>query len=295
MIEISKIHFVLGNKIQHNVQIEKELELKKNSIKKLTGINKRFITSQNQNSETLALDVCKKLKVNDISKITHIISVTNTPSVRFPGVSNYVSSSLNIKNVFCINLNSGCTGFVDAMILAYDIISNDIKSKILIITTDTYSKFINKKNRSIRPLFSDGASASIIEYKKNGLKLLARKNLNISNTQNDLIFEKNEIYMNGPAVVSMAINHVIPQIKKYSKDIDSLYLHQAGKIVINLLKSKLDKKIFIPTNYEKYGNLVSTSIPAVITENFKKFKKNENIIICGFGVGLSVSILKLGR
>jgi len=295
MIEISKIHFVLGDKIQNNVLIEKELKLKKNSLKKLTGINKRFISSQNQHSETLALDVCKKLKPNDINKITHIISVTNTPSVRFPGISNYVSSSLNIENVFCINLNSGCTGFVDAMILAYDIISNNIKSKILIVTTDTYSKFINKKNKSIRPLFSDGASASIIKYKKNGLRLLARNNFNISNTQNELIFEKNEIHMNGPAVVSMAINHVIPKIKKYSKDIDSLYLHQAGKIVINLLKSKLDKRIFIPTNYEKYGNLVSTSIPAVITENFEKFKKNKNIIICGFGVGLSVSILKLGR
>ena len=295
MIDISKIYFVLGDKTQHNDQIERELKLKKKSIKKLTGISKRFITSKNQNSESLALKVCEKLKPNDTSKITHIISVTNTPSIRFPGISNYVSSNLNIENVFCINLNSGFTGYVDAMILAYDIISNNIKSKILIVTTDTYSKFINKKNRSIRPLFSDGASASIIKYKRNGLKLLARKNFNISNTQGDLIFEKNEINMNGPAVVSLALNHVLPQIKKYSKDIDSLFLHQAGKIVVNLIKFKLNKKIFIPTNYEKYGNLVSTSIPAVITENLKTFKKSKKIILCGFGVGLSVSILKLGR
>ena len=64
---------------------------------------------------------------------------------------------------------------------------------------------------------------------------MARKNLNISNTQGDLIFEKDEINMNGPAVVSLALKHVIPKIKKYSKDIDGLFLHQPGKIVMNLI------------------------------------------------------------
>ena len=41
MIEISKIYFTLGNKVEKNEEVEKELGLKKNSIKKLTGINKR--------------------------------------------------------------------------------------------------------------------------------------------------------------------------------------------------------------------------------------------------------------
>ena len=141
----------LEKKIQPNRQLEKELILKKNSIKKLTGINKRYLASKNENSESLALKVCKKLKPSDISRITHIISVTNTPSIKFPGISNYLSSNLNIENVFCINLNSGCTGYVDALILAYNIISNDKKSKVLIVTADTYSRFINKKDRSIRP------------------------------------------------------------------------------------------------------------------------------------------------
>ena len=295
MIDISKIRFVLGKKIQPNRQLEKELILKKNSIKKLTGINKRYLASKNENSESLALKVCKKLKPSDISRITHIISVTNTPSIKFPGISNYLSSNLNIENVFCINLNSGCTGYVDAIILSYNIINNDKKSKVLIVTADTYSKFINKNDRSIRPLFSDGASATIIKYKKNGFKLLARRNLNIINTQKDLIFKRKEIKMNGPAVVSLALNNVIPELKKYLKNIDGLYLHQAGRIVINLIKSKINKKIFIPSNYEKYGNLVSTSIPVLISENMNKLNKNKKIVLCGFGVCLSVSIIKLRR
>ncbi len=140
MINITKIYYKLGKKIEYNSIIEKKLKLKKNSIYKLTGINKRFVSKKNETSEKLALEVSKNIKNKELLKITHIISVTNTPSIKFPGISNYVSSILNLKNVHCINLNLGCTGYVDALILAYDIINFNKKTKILIITADTYSK-----------------------------------------------------------------------------------------------------------------------------------------------------------
>ena len=295
MISITKIYYKLGKKIEYNSIIEKKLKLKKNSIYKLTGINKRFVSKKNETSEKLALEVSKNIKNKELLKITHIISVTNTPSIKFPGISNYVSSGLNLKNVHCINLNLGCTGYVDALILAYDIINFNKKSKILIITADTYSKYISIKNRSIKPLFSDGASATLIEYKKNGFKSITRITKNISKTQEDLIFKNNEITMNGPAVISLAISHVIPEIKKYSKNVDCIFLHQAGKIVLNLIKESVGKNYFIPTNYEKYGNLVSTSIPVLLKENFSKLKKKSKILFCGFGVGLSVSLFKLEK
>ena len=295
MISITKIYYKLGKKIEYNSIIEKKLKLKKNSIYKLTGINKRFVSKKNETSEKLALEVSKNIKNKELLKITHIISVTNTPSIKFPGISNYVSSGLNLKNVHCINLNLGCTGYVDALILAYDIINFNKKSKILIITADTYSKYISIKNRSIKPLFSDGASATLIEYKKNGFKSITRITKNISKTQEDLIFKNNEIIMNGPAVISLAINHVTPEIKKYSKNVDCIFLHQAGKIVLSLIKESVGKDYFIPTNYEKYGNLVSTSIPVLLKENFSKLKKKSKILFCGFGVGLSMSLFKLEK
>ena len=101
--------------------------------------------------------------------------------------------------------------------------------------------------------------------------------------------------MNGPAVVSFAIKHVIPEIVKNSKNIENIYIHKAGKIVTQLLKSKFKSEKIIPTNYEKYGNLVSTSIPVLIKENFTQFTKNKSVILCGFGVGLSMSLIKLKK
>jgi len=295
VISISNINFKVGEKKVNNFSIEKKFNLKKNSIFKLTGIKNRFISNKGETTEKLALDVCKKLKKKDFTGVTHIIGVTNTPSIKFPGISNFVSSALNLENVHCINLNSGCTGYVDALILAYDIINSNLKSKILIVTSDTYSKHIHKKNRNIRPLFSDGSSVSIVKFDKKGFKSFYRKTKNISGTQKDLIFKENEIEMNGPAVIAFAIKHVIPEIKKIIKNVDSIFLHQAGKLVMNLLKSNLSNKFFIPENYEKYGNLVSTSIPVLLKENYFKLKKNKKIIICGFGVGLSMSLIKLEK
>ena len=241
------------------------------------------------------MDVLKKLSKKDFLNVSHIIGVTNTPSISFPGIANFTSSALNLENVHCINLNSGCTGYVDALILASDIINNDKKSKVLIVTSDTYTKYIHKKNRNIRPLFSDGSSVSIVKFDKKGFKITYRKTKNISGTQQDLIFKGKEIVMNGPAVVAFAIKHVIPEIKKITKNVNSIFVHQAGKLVVNLLKSNLPNELVIPENYEKYGNLVSTSIPVLLKENYVKLKENKKIIICGFGVGLSIALIKLEK
>ena len=237
----------------------------------------------------------KKLSKKDFLNVSHIIGVSNTPSIKFPGIANFVSSALNLENVHCINLNSGCTGYVDALILASDIINNDKKSKVLIITSDTYTKYIHQKNRNMRPLFSDGSSASIVKFDKKGFKITQRKTKNISSTQQDLIFKGNEIEMNGPAVVAFAIKYVIPEIKKITKNVDNIFIHQAGKLVVNLLKSNLSNKFVIPENYAKYGNLVSTSIPVLLKENYLKLKKSKKIIICGFGVGLSMTLIRLEK
>ena len=295
MINISNIHFKLGKKKENNFSIEKEYKIKKNSIFKLTGIKNRFLSSKNETTEKLALDVLKKLSKKDFLNVSHIIGVSNTPSIKFPGIANFVSSALNLENVHCINLNSGCTGYVDALILASDIINNDKKSKVLIITSDTYTKYIHQKNRNMRPLFSDGSSASIVKFDKKGFKITQRKTKNISSTQQDLIFKGNEIEMNGPAVVAFAIKYVIPEIKKITKNVDNIFIHQAGKLVVNLLKSNLSNKFVIPENYAKYGNLVSTSIPVLLKENYLKLKKSKKIIICGFGVGLSMTLIRLEK
>ena len=76
----------------------------------------------------------------------------------------------------------------------------------------------------------------------------------------------------------------------YIKDFDFILLHQASKIVNENIKNNISNnmKIFLD-NYDKFGNTVSSSIPLLISKNFKKLK-NKKVLLCGFGVGLSIGI-----
>ena len=295
MIEINQISLALGSIIEKNSKFEKKFGLKKGTVFNLTGIKQRTIANNKETAESLAIRACRNLNKSNLKKITHIISVSNTPTIRFPGISNYLSSILNLINVHCINLNQGCTGFVDALIMSYELIKNDNKAKILLVTSDTYSKFINRNNKALKCLFSDGSAATVIEYKRNGLKLKKKIFKNIINTENDLIFKGGEINMNGPAVVTFAMKDVIPEMINLSKNASCIFSHQAGKIVMNEIKKKIDPKKFFPLNFSNYGNLVSTSIPVLIKQNMKRFKTEKKILICGFGVGLSASMLLFYR
>ena len=103
--------------------------------------------------------------------------------------------------------------------------------------------------------------------------------------------------MNGAEVLSFATKYAIPEINKIvikNKKI-ILFAHQAGKIVFDTIKSRIPNNVYAPTNFQKYGNLVSTSIPNLIRENFNLLKKNKQIVLSGFGVGLSSSHIYLKK
>jgi 3-oxoacyl-[acyl-carrier-protein] synthase-3 len=106
---------------------------------------------------------------------------------------------------------------------------------------------------------------------------------------------QDEIEMNGPAVVSFAIKDVLPEILKLSKNVNCIFSHQAGKIVMDQIQKKIKSKVLFPLNFEGHGNLVSSSIPLLIKQNMRKFREEKKILICGFGVGLSASIILFYR
>ena len=298
MIRFVDFKLALGEVIIDNDVIEDEAGWEKGQIELKTGIIKRFTTSES--SEYLAYEAIKKIKNNKwIKNVDLIISITNTPSIIFPNFSNYAHSFLNLKeHCKCLGLNSGCTGFVEALELVNFYFQNGYK-KALIITYDTYTRFLSKSDYSTRTLFSDGASVSLLERDNAQWKIELSKISTASNSQGDLIMEKksNTIQMKGTSVFTFGIKHV-------KKDINELILnepnsicifHQAGKVMLEGLIKSLPKDILAPVNYSNYGNLVSTSIPCLMMENFELINNQKSMIMSGFGVGLSSHSLLLKK
>ena len=281
----------------------------KNSKKivKATGINKRYISSKKENVINLSIKSAKKILNNKIRKqISFLLFVSQTSPFKFPSVSCILQDELKLsKDIFAVDINLGCSGYIYALKLARSLENFHSKKKYgLIICSDTYTKYIDKNNKSCRPIFSDASTTTLLKVsKKNQLQSF---NFGVDGSgYKSLILEENSknMYMDGAKVAIFTIREIPEFIKKFlkknklnSKKIKYIALHQASKYVCDKIKEKLNfnKKLFLE-NYNKYGNTVSSTIPLLLKDSIdkKKLKKDNIIIACGFGVGLSWGIVKI--
>ena len=147
-------------------KLKDKINLKK--IFSSTGINRRFISSKEEDVISLSIKSSKKLINNkNKKKIGFLLFVTQTSPYKLPSTACIIQDKLKLpQDIFAIDINMGCSGFVYALKLAETLLKDKSKSLGLIICSDTYTKFINKNNKSCRPIFSD-ASASILLKKSN--------------------------------------------------------------------------------------------------------------------------------
>lgn len=292
----------IGSKL---INIEKICikHLGKNKTRELlnkTGPKKLFACSKDENTLTLSNKAWKNLKKKDLKNIQVLIYVTETPVKQFPGNGFLFASSNKLnKNIQIVDINSGCTGFVDALTL-----SLSLQKKTIIICSEAYSKNSKIFNRSVTTLFSDGASAFIPDLKK--LKLVDSAFGYKNNTYNDLACDiSSNILMDGKKVYDFVSSEMLPALinmlkKNKNRKLDRIYIHQGSKFVVTFLQNKLKTYCnHIPSNIEKTGNFVSATLPILISGDLKKkpLKNKENIVLCGFGVGLAYSfaIIEVNR
>ena len=269
-------------------------------VLKKTGIKNIYTSSEKEDVLNLSIKSCKKtLKNFDKSKIDCVIAVTQTAKQKLPSVSCMIQDQLNLrKNIIAFDIGLGCSGFVYGLSVINSLLSSNTVKTVLFVCGDTYSKFLDKKNRTCRTVFSDAASSCVVQ------KINSKKNVEFSfltdgSGATDLIEINKNIVMKGSNIFHFTtknIPNIFDDILRKNKlkkgNIDQFVFHQASKLVIDKLIEilKLDKnKVF--KNYDKIGNTVSSSIPIVL-ENLEKnniLKKNQKVMLIGFGVGLSAA------
>ena len=277
-----------------------------NKIYEKSGIKNIAISSNNQSALDLA-EKAAKLILKKKYKIDGIIYITQSPEYYLPSGSCILQHRLGLsKSIFTFDVNQGCSGYVYGLCLASSLIKNIIAENILLICSDTYSKYISKKNLSCLPIFSDAASATIISKSKTrffldfefGTDGSGYKDLIVENSGFHANSSKPEIFMDGKKILLFTmgnipdlINSILKRNKLTIEEVDFFIFHQASKIVIeNLIRKMQLNKNKVYFNLENTGNTVSSSIPIAITELMrnKLLKKNSKILLAGFGVGLSM-------
>src|SRR5260370_12608805 len=85
------------------------------------------------------------------------------PDHFMPTTACLVQDRLGLKSSCgAIDVNLGCSGYIYGLALAKSLVEAGTATTVLLITSDTYTKWINPKDRSTRTLFGDGAAATVV-------------------------------------------------------------------------------------------------------------------------------------
>jgi len=287
-----------------------------------TGIHNRHIAAADETSSDLGVAACEKLFSDydiDPASIDFLLFCTQTPDFALPTSACLMQQRLGLRNdCGALDFNLGCSAYPYGLSIADGLIQTGVAKRILFVTAETYSKFIDKNDRSVRTIFGDGAAATLIEPHEqqslNGFKfgtdgtgasmLCVMPNTPGGFRTTDQEFQpqrkrrwKSEIYMDGPNLIKFTLSEIpklIDQILESadtSKDeLDQYLIHQATFKMIDLLRQQLNVDADrVPVELADVGNTVSSTIPILISQlrQQNRLTKDKKNIMIGFGVGLS--------
>ncbi|MBT3546866.1 MAG: ketoacyl-ACP synthase III [Flavobacterium sp.] len=289
-----------------------------------TGIKERRFAPDHLTSSDLCYHAAEKLILDnaiDKTEIDVLIFVSQTPDYRMPATSIILQDRLGLsKDTAAFDVSLGCSGFVYGLTMAYNYANLSGIKKVLLLDGETRSRIYHPKDRKTAFLFGDGGIACLIEKKdsflpsffslnsdgskQNLIKVDAGgyRNPSSINTMKEKVVDihgnvrtDEHGYMNGGDVFNFLLREIpkdIKQVLDFSdtniNDIDYFLFHQANKFMNDYLskKMKLDKDK-VPQSISKYGNTSSVSIPLTIVDQLKGLLKKKNLLLCGFGVGMS--------
>ena len=319
---IKAISYYLPEKVVTNEQLVEEFpEWSVEKIAKKVGINERHIAAEDETAGDMAFKAAEKLIADsniNKSEVDFVLLCTQSPDYFLPSTSCIIQNRLGLSTKCgAFDFNLGCSGYEYGLAVAKGFIFSGVASNILLLTAETYNKHIHPRDKGNRTIFGDGASASLISTDGfaqigefvlgtdgNGYDRLIHKTGAMRQfvSLNDLSYDENGnplssdyLYMDGKAIFDFTSDIVPPMVeetlakhKLTLEDVDLFVFHQANKYMINYLRKLMgiDKDKFY-VFMEDVGNTVSSTIPIALCEAQKEGILHGNILLAGFGVGLS--------
>lgn len=323
---INSISYYLPKNSRSNENISEQFpEWAIDKIASKTGINERYISSPTEFSSDMACNAAEQLfKEHNIDRncIDFLLLCTQSPDYFLPTTSCLLQNRLKIPtSVGAFDFNLGCSGFVYGLGIANGFIASGQAKNVLLITSETYSKFIHPKDKSNLTIFGDAAAAALITaeqglctmnsfvygtdgsgaenliVKQGGLRNPVQPSSQDFSDEYGNVRNDRNLYMNGSEIFNFTIESVpklAEQVMQKANvsidDIDLFVFHQANKYMLNHLRKKIgipEERFFI--YLEHCGNTVSSTIPIALYEAQKagKIKPGSKVMLAGFGVGYS--------
>ena len=307
--------------------VEKNIDVVDERFSKKLGVVDRRIAADDESAGDLAFKAAEKLfaeyEINR-DETDFILLCTQHPDYQMPHTSARLQDALGLsKHVGTLDIGLGCSGYVYGLAVAKGLIESGLAKKILFVTSSVYSKYINVRDKSTRPLFGDGATATWLEavdeefpslsafvfgsdgsrYDKliipvGGSKNPPRDTPEVFAEDDNHNYRSNyEVFMDGMAItyftlreVPKLVDDVLTGANLTREDLDYCIFHQANKFMMTYLRDKANlNDVPFHNEISATGNIVSGSVPLAIEQVVDSHgaANLKRVMLAGFGVGLS--------
>lgn len=245
-----------------------------------------------------------------------------------PSISALTKHKLGVKNILCkpYDMNFGCPGWNEGMILADQFIKAGIAKKILVVGSETLSRSVDPFDRNCM-IFSDGAAGVVLEAKESEAPVGILNHYTRSDNGEEISYldtdtslnpnyvgSKVNIRMKGRKIYEYALTHVPQAIKNVIdnsgydiKDINKVLIHQANAKMDHAMLNRLFKLYGLsakdipegiaPMTIQKFGNSSVATIPTMydmmVKGNFENQTLNSGdlVIFASVGAGMNINAI----
>jgi 3-oxoacyl-[acyl-carrier-protein] synthase-3 len=291
-----------------------------------TGIRARHVAAPGETAGDLACAAAEALFAQGRvarTDVDFILLCTQAPDYLLPTTACVLQQRLGIaRSAGALDFNLGCSGFVYGLSLAKGLVESGAVRCVLLLTADTYSKYIHPQDRSVRTLFGDGAAATVVAaydgpqaigpfvfgtdgsgapdliVETGGARMPRDAGTAVAREDaNGNVRSRDNLYMNGAEVFSFtlrevpaAIDALLDKARMAKDDVDYFVLHQANRFMLDALRKKTGiAPEKLPIHIEDVGNTVSSTIPLALVRMREagQLAAGTRLMLVGFGVGYS--------
>ncbi len=304
-------------KVLTNDDLSKIVDTNDEWIRDRTGIRQRHIVEdESQSSATLGFEAAfQALRVANLrpSDVDLIICSTSTPEHIFPATACLIQDQLGATRAGAFDLLAACSGFIYALNMGAQAIKSGSAKNVVVVGTETLSRFVDWSDRNTCILFGDGAGAFVLQASDepggiyggvmhsdgSGGDLLTllgggsrhpATELTVHTGMHYIHMDGKEVFRFATRVMAQATMDAVAASGWKVEDLSIIIPHQANYRIIDAaargLKMPIDKFMI---NLDQYGNTSTASIPIATVEAAQqgRLKKGDKTVFVGFGAGLT--------
>ncbi|MGM9873060.1 MAG: 3-oxoacyl-ACP synthase III family protein [Muribaculaceae bacterium] len=324
MAFIKALSYYLPERVLTNEQLVAEFpEWSIEKVAQKVGVNSRHLAAEDETPGDMAVKAARKLfaEYNISPKdIDFVMLCTQSPDYFLPSTACIIQHKLGIPtSAGAFDYNLGCSGCIYGLAVAKGLISAGIAHNVLVLTAETYNKYLHPSDKSNRSIFGDGAAACLVST--SGFAEIGNFSLGTDGSGAEKLIVKtgaarckqptglstvddeghtrydDYLYMDGGGIFNFTLEAVPAMMKDIlakndiaPENIDLYVFHQANKFMLNTIRKVcvLPKDKFY-VNLEETGNTVSSTVLIGLKQciSNQAITAGMNVMISGFGVGLS--------